>query len=76
MSSFIELSFYLPTKAYTNEDIPAKMKLSPVQIMMFSIPNRGKKTIMKEKNRVTIHATNIHPQPLIFSEDICRDSAI
>ena len=31
----------LPTKEYINEDIPAKMKLSPVQMMMLNIPNRG-----------------------------------
>ena len=31
----------LPTKAYTNEEIPAKMKLRPVQMMMLNIPNRG-----------------------------------
>ena len=28
---------------------------------------------MKEKNKVMIPAMNIHPQPLIFSDDICND---
>gem|GEM_PF-4232549 len=31
---------------------------------------------MKEKNKVMIPAMNIHPQPLIFSDDICNDSAM
>ena len=28
-------------QVYINEDIPAKMKLRPVQMMMLNIPNRG-----------------------------------
>lgn len=36
-----ELFYPLPTKVYINEDIPAKMKLSPVQMIMLNIPNRG-----------------------------------
>ena len=57
-----------------NEDIPANMKLSPVQIIMLNIPNTGKKTIMNENMRVMMPAVSIHPHPLTLKEDISMDS--